>query len=174
MSGNERHLGEEMLFKAIIDESDLTPENRSHLLGCESCRLNKVTMEGDFSRFTSLAQEVAPEPRRRIRLDLKEAGRLSVRRVAPVFTLCIVLLIALAGLSSLMPVRQSEVKETAYTVVRLESEMEANGILVAEVLALEENIMPEIYSLLAGDGDAYEFDEFIDFVFPVEEETDDA
>lgn len=174
MNSKEQHLDEEMIFKAIVDESDLSPEALAHLSVCERCRLKKEGLEGDLSCFTSLADEAVPGPQRTIRLEAEDKGEAPFSWKAPAFAAVFIVMITLAGLFFLMPGSRPHVADKIFTVAELEADMEEDRLLVAGVMELEENIMPEIYSVLAGDTESDQYDEFIEFVFPMEDDINGA
>lgn len=171
MSAGELHLAEDIIIKAVIDENDLSRKDLEHLAQCEICMSKKRELEDTLSGFTLLANDLAPEPVRPFSL---EEEKKSVGWTAPVFATAVILMVIVAGLFFGIPGSKSPVKEKAYTVAELMVEMETNQRLVADVMALEENIMPEIYSVLAGNTVSDQYDEFIDFVFPLEEEINGA
>ncbi|MDH3975122.1 MAG: hypothetical protein OEV42_12650 [Deltaproteobacteria bacterium] len=172
MSGKDPHLSDEIIIKAIVDESDLSKEARGHFSTCHRCRDRKEIMERNLSRLTSAADELMPQPKRMVILEERDKGRIGWFS-APLAG-AIIVIIALAGLSFFMPGSKSRLKGKVFTVAELTVEMEKHSLLVAEVIELEENIMPEIYSALTGNADSNQYDEFIDFVFPMGEEINGA
>lgn len=174
MSGKDRHPGDEIIIKAIVDEADLSQETLGHLSDCETCRMRKETLEADLNRFSSLADELMPQPTRAVNLEIRDNRKALPGRFSPAFAVAIILMITLAGLFFLMPGRVPHNGEQNFTVAELTAEIEKHNLLVAEVMELEENIMPDFYSVLTGDTGADSFDEFIDFVFPIKEEINGA
>jgi len=166
---SKAHLNEDLIVKAAIDKKDLPPEARSHLSGCAECRLKLEELEGDLYSFTSITEKLMPAPQKTIRLSVEDRNSIKFGWKAPAFAGLLIIMITLGTLPFLMPEGEVQITVKSFTIAQLEEEMASDRLLVAGVMELEENIMPEIYNLLAGDTDSDQYDEFIDFVLPMEE-----
>jgi hypothetical protein len=171
MSAKSQHLNDDMIIKAIVDETDLSSEALAHLSGCKECFLKKEALAGDLSHFTSLAHEATPQPQRMIILEEAAKDNDPLHWFSPAFATVIIVMIILAGLSFLLPGSKPHIAEKTFTLAELTTEMEKHSLFVSEVMELEENIMPEIYTALTGNADSDQYDEFMEFVFPLGEGT---
>ena len=64
----DMHLNEDQILTAIVDEADLAPHLREHLLSCHQCMEKRLLIESDCARLGRTAIGFAPLPKRRFRL----------------------------------------------------------------------------------------------------------
>lgn len=170
MRGKSQHLNDDIIITAMVDEADLSSEALAHLSDCKECFLKKEALQNDLTRFTSLAHEATPQPKRAIVLEEATKDNEPLSWLSPTFATVIIVVITLAGLSFLLPGNKPQVTEKTFTIAELTAEMEEHSLFVSGVIELEENIMPEIYTALTGNADSDQYDEFMEFVFPLGEE----
>jgi hypothetical protein len=65
MINTNRHLTDEHIHTALVDELDLTPDARHHLSGCPDCRGKIDRLAGELTQLRRLAQQMVPTPARK-------------------------------------------------------------------------------------------------------------
>lgn len=61
--GGDRHLDEDLIVRAIVDEESLSPEAREHLAGCGRCAEEKTRTEATLLNLGRTAKRIAPASR---------------------------------------------------------------------------------------------------------------
>ena len=154
------------VIRYVVDENDLDAEQRRHLRECPVCREELKRLDRGLCRLGRTVAEHTPEPARRPALPVE--GRALPPRQAPLQKLvwgtglgfALVMLIAVWAVfrSSLFPVSYQDVAQ----------EMAEDEMLLAEVLALEENPLPDAYREISPEETAGVDEELFDFIVPVE------
>lgn len=57
------HLSEEKIIKSVIDEKDLSPSEKKHLLECETCSMEKEELLHMLGKLGTLSRELLPVER---------------------------------------------------------------------------------------------------------------
>ncbi len=154
------------VIRCVVDENDLDGEQRRHLDECPVCREELRRLEGGLRRLEHTAAEYTPGPVRRPALPVEESAQ--PHRPAfgwrlawgTAFSLALVMLIAVWALfrGGLSP-------ESYQDVAR---EMAEDEMLLAEVIVLEENPLPDAYREISPEETSGIDEEIFDFIVPVE------
>lgn len=163
MKSKDLHLNEDQVIRSVVDENDLPAAARDHLSTCLSCKREKGQIEQELTSLGRMAKESAPLPRQEIRLPFHKPRGLWSWRPALATGLAVVLLIAGIWWSSL--VTTSKEKMTAQIILEAEKDRQ----LMAEIDALEEYVPSDFYPDISWESDPDYFDEFLEFVVPLEE-----
>ena len=161
---NEQHLNEDQLLRAVIDIQDLSVPLQGHLAKCKQCLDQKERFESDLERLGTMAQQAAPQPRKRIILPAQKSSRpmwlwsgwrsaLGAAAVAAVLLLAIWVPNRMRG-----PLPGDS--------ANLAREMQEAEQLMAEVNMLVENALPPVYKNISGEAEPPLDDEFIQFLIP--------
>ncbi len=166
----DKHLTDAEVLRAVVDPSVLDPARQAHLDACRHCRRQAEDLAADYRRLGRMARQMAPEPRRTIRMPEDNApfGR---RYVRPALALGVLggLVFAVTLWGPFTRMSQTPMPMVAETFENDDQLMEAIDILV-------EDALPEKYRQLAalpGDRSIEDLDEFIDWMVPSPEDTDD-
>ena len=165
----ERHLNEDQLRLAVIDDTDLPASLRDHLKICPVCRAEKERFEENLARLGHMAERLAPSPSRKVKLPVQESaqrplpwywnwrGALAAGMATGVLALVIV-----GGSMLVKTTREAE-------LASLTQEMWEDDQLMTEISELAENALPAFCLDIAGEPDPDFDEEFIDFVIPATE-----
>lgn len=63
-----RHLTQDEILVALVDETDLGPDLQTHLSTCRQCSGEKTKLEQQLHQLSHMAEQMAPVPARHIRL----------------------------------------------------------------------------------------------------------
>jgi len=167
----DSHLADNELLQAMIDLSDLGPDRQAHLDGCPHCQGQIKDLTDRYGRLGQMARQMAPQPRKPFRLPADNAP---VRRwyFKPALALG-ALGVLIFAFSLWVPRFTRSPQVPVPTVAR---NFANDDQLMAEVDALVENALPEEYQQLAslsGDRSLENLDEFMNWMVPAPEETDD-
>ena len=171
-ASNEQHLNEDQLLRAVIDIQDLTAPLRGHLAGCRQCLDQKARFEADLGRIGKMAQQAAPQLRKRIILPARESkkpvwawsvwkGAFAAAAVTAVLVLAIWLPIQM----------RSPLPGDSANLAR---EMQEAAKLMAEVDMLVENALPPVYNNISGETAPQLDDDFMQFLIPSIEDDPQA
>lgn len=154
------------VIRYVVDENDLDPEQRRHLRECPVCREELKQLDGGLRRLGHMAAEHTPEPVRRPVLPVE--GRELPHRPVLLWRLAwgTGLGFALVMLIAVWTVFQSSISPVSYQDIA--QEMAEDEMLLAEVLALEENPLPDAYREISPEETAGIDEEIFDFIVPVE------
>ena len=155
---NDLHLDEEQLFRAVVDESDLSAKARDHLSSCLSCREERERIEESLARLGEMAERFAPLPVRKMVAPLKKAHDFRIWAGLPEWRwtlkagVAVAVAVVIALGSVVFTVRQER------NIARLDREMLDDERLITEVGKLEENALPTFYFDIS-EGAAQDHDE---------------
>lgn len=157
------------VIRCVVDENDLDAEQRRHLKGCPVCREELLRLDGGLRRLGRMAAEYTPEPVRRPALPAGERGL--PHRTAPGWGLGLAwgtgLSFALVVLIAVWTVFRAGLSPASYQDVA--REMAEDEMLLAEVLVLEENPLPDAYREISPEETTgIDEEEIFDFIVPVE------
>lgn len=161
------HLEEDQLFKALVDEHDLSQSQRDHLLNCPKCRKNMEIIERELSRLGQMAERFSPSPKTKISLPLEKPQRSfwwSWQTKTAMAAAVAVLFVGIVGIPALFKLMQGT-GENIYTKEMLEAEE-----FMAEVSMLSENALPPEYLDMTGETDEEPGDGFMEFISPMVED----
>jgi hypothetical protein len=160
---DNRHLDERDLIRAVVEEADLSEPLREHLSTCKRCRAGKERIETQLFRLGNAAEHLAPTPGGRVEIPVRETLKKPglgtwLWRTLPAAGAVAVMVIALFWWSTpLTPIPER---------FRLVPESLQDEKLMAEVIILEENPLPQIYLFISGEDILDTNEEFMEFVFP--------
>jgi hypothetical protein len=159
-----RHLTEDEILMALVDETDLAPELRKHFLTCSRCKGEKIKIEQQLCDLSQMAEQMAPVPTRSIGLP-ENRDRTYFRsrwRLRPV-------LAAAAAMILVMILVWPQAK--IYIRTHIEKDVTTHDVqqdnqLIAQVDVLVKDALPRKYQNILG-ADETEFDQdFIRFIVP--------
>jgi len=165
------HLDDDELLRAMIDPSDLGAARQAHLHSCRHCRRQTEALTASYRRLGQMAREMAPEPRQAFRVPADKApGR--PRYLKPAMALGVMGALVFA-VTLWRPFTRISPTPTPMVAEKFEND----DRLMEEIDALVEDALPEKYRQLAalpGERSVEDLDEFIDWVVPSPEDTDDG
>ena len=172
MKNQNKHLNEDKIIRAIVDENDLTITEQNHLSKCSMCQKEKQEFEQVLSRMGDMSHELVPSPQRRF-IVRSQKSRSVFRWQPALVTGCImVLLVVWIWQSSLFKKFQ---ENGSVQIVQI---MESDQQRLAAVTLVEDYALPDVYQDIIGisdeedyadydDYDDYYDDEFLEFVLPL-------
>ena len=163
-SHKDLHLDEEQILHAVVDEAELSPTQRKHLISCSQCRANKERLEQDLERLGDLAKHFTPLPKNRISLPAENTGIFSRWPLSWRASLGAAMVAALVMLVvwSAGPLR---------TGFQDNADMQTGEIFepdpfMTEIRMLTENVLPSVYQEISGEYDSELDKEFMQFIVP--------
>ena len=160
-SQNQSHLNEEQIIRAVIDEKDLTGEDRQHLLDCRLCKSKVALFKDDLQELGDDAKVSVPPLTKNISLPGDEATSLSYKsRWLPSFGVA-----AMAGLVLFFYVLGLETMSPKFIALQSPEDLLEDEYLMEDILEMVENPLSEsIYEITGVNGGFDE--EFLQFVVP--------
>lgn len=138
----EFHVDEGQILKAVVDENDLSEEERRHLAECDDCRARRALIEGRLLDFGQKAERYAPVMYRKVALPQREKrvlpSWLGSRRSLTVgfaFASVMFVLIGFMVYRTLPETRSAMVYR----------EMLDDEKLISEITSLEDDALPQFY-----------------------------
>ena len=163
MKDNSMHLNENQLLVSMIDESDLSEDVKGHLDACQICQEKKTAFMSELENLGKTAKDFTPMPRLKPVLPLRESRHSSFH--LPVFASGIAVFLIIACLLSFALFTDSSKQIT----VQLATETEVDVYFLEDIL--EESALPEYYLDIAVTFNGYFDDEFLEFITPMEEQS---
>jgi len=160
----ENHPDEDQLIRAIVDEAKLPDSIREHLSLCPRCRTGIKKIEQDLNNLGQTARQLAPAAHRKISLPVEKPSkiyrwlhdwRISFGAIAT--TAVVVLVIWLSIPSTIL------YEDSLDIMAQVSWE---DDDFMAEISALAENVLPQVYLDIIGEYYVSIDDEFIKFVIP--------
>jgi len=160
----ENHPDEKQLIQAIADEAKLPDSLREHLSLCPRCRTGIKKIEQDLNNLGQTARQLAPAAHRKISLPVEKPSkiyrwlhdwRISFGAIAT--TAVVVLVIWLSIPSTIL------YEDSLDIMAQVSWE---DDDFMAEISALAENVLPQVYLDIIGEYYVSIDDEFIKFVIP--------
>ncbi|RLB14959.1 MAG: hypothetical protein DRG63_07650 [Deltaproteobacteria bacterium] len=164
MEGGNQHLTEDQITWALVDENDLPEPVKKHLERCPFCQERKHKLETSLNNVGELAARFSPVPRRRFMSERERHGL--GWAISPWYRG--VLTAALAGFLLVLIFGGGRLWHPHSTseITAVMEEMREDSKFMAEVDALVENPLPQIYMEILGEG-VVELDmDFMDFLVP--------
>jgi len=166
MKNQDRHLKEDQMIRALVDEHDLTTAERTHLLECSLCQKEKQECEQALHRLGDLSKEQVPSPQRRF-IPLVQGSR-SLLRWQPALAAGVVIVLLMIGIwwaSLFMKLKENGSMHTTWNT-------ETDQQLLTEVMFREDDALSDRYLTIIGnynddDSDNYYDSEFLEFVLPL-------
>jgi hypothetical protein len=169
-SGNVQHLDDNQLIQSVVDVSDLPDSVQAHLAQCDQCLAGKNSFELKMTTLGQKAEQLAPQPQRRIMLPAPKSKNpfwnlLAWQNLAAAAATVAAVFILVWGTNLVRNL--SEPGTEKLTADMVESEK-----LMTEVNTLVDNALPPFYLVLSGENTAAYDDEFYQFLIPtIEEKT---
>ena len=165
MKSRNLHLDEDQIIRSVVDENDLAATVRNHLSTCVVCQVKKQQIEQELRSLGYMAKEFAPLPQQKVRPFHKTSSLWSWR---PVFATGFAAILLIAGIWWYGLFTSSQEKMMAQII----RETEKDRQLMAEIQALLSYAPLDLYPDISTEFyDGY-FDEFLEFVVPLEENQD--
>jgi hypothetical protein len=163
-SKRNTHLGEELIIRALIDETEVPESARRHLDECPVCRDEKEKLEQELLRFGRIAKDYSPVPKRRISLP-ERSSRDSISwfwnwQAASAMGAIAVIILVVISWNTLFRV-QSE-----FSPEVMNQELIAAEELMTDVDLLVNNALPAVYQDISGESYMEVDEEFIDYIVP--------
>jgi len=163
MENKSMHLNEDQILVSLVDENDLPEDLKSHLQACPICQEKKITLISELENLGKTAKAFTPLPRQKPVLFLQKSRYYIFRR--PVFTAGFSMILIIMCLISFQLFTDSSKQITT----RLAMETEEDLYLLEDIL--EESALPVYYLDIAVTFNSYFDDEFLEFITPMEEES---
>ena len=161
MKDNSVHLNEDQLLLSLVDENDLSEDIKNHLLGCPACRRKKTTFVLELDRLGEKAKDFAPDLKQNPAFLFQKAQNSFPRR--PIFAVGLALVLITVLSLSILLFTDSSKQMTA----QLSTEKENYLYLLDEIL--EEPYLPDPYLDITAASNSDFDDEFVEFIFPMED-----
>jgi hypothetical protein len=160
-SQNQSHLNEEQIIRAVIDEKDLTGEDRQHFMNCQLCTSKVALFKDDLQELGDNARVSVPSLRKNISLPGDEETALSYKsRWLPSFGVAV-----MAGLVLFFYVLGLETMSPKFIALQSPEDLLEDEYLMEDILEMVENPLSEsIYEITGVNGGFDE--EFLQFVVP--------
>jgi len=164
----DNHLGEELIIRALIDETDLSEAARRHLAECPLCRGEKEKLEQDLFQFGRIAKQNSPVPKGRISLpERRRRGRIgwfwNWQAASGMAALAMILLVVISWNALFRA-------QPEFSMVATNQELIEAEEFMTEVEVLVNNALPAVYLDISGESYMEVDEEFIDYVVPAEYE----
>jgi hypothetical protein len=161
----DKHLNEDQMIRAIVDENDMTMAEHNHLLECSLCQKEKQSFAQVLRRIGETSKELVPSPRRMFIPVHQE--RFSLLRWRPALAVGVVILLLMIGIWGTSLFTRFHKGGSVYISKQMESDQQS----VTEMMFAEEDALPDRYLYIIGNGnsddDVYYDDEFLEFVLPL-------
>lgn len=167
MKNTDKHLTEDQLIVAVVDENDLDDEAWRHLNACGKCLEKKNECERELAVLGRMAEEYAPSAGTVWHVRSKPAVFGAWR---PAFAAAFTVLVLTAGIVWLKPFDHQTVENGNQKNNTAVLETADDEQLLAEIQELENRAMVDFYSNIFGESSGYYDEEFIDFVVPFEDD----
>jgi hypothetical protein len=166
-----RHLDEDQIIMAVVDETDLDPQRQVHLFACPLCQAEKERLEKNLEWLGRKAERFTPLSRKRVPLPIEHQGgfRKWSRGWRPAFATAFCALVVASLLWSTMFKTTTEDR-----VEMLIQEMQEDERFMSEVDILIENAFSPVYLDISGAAEESPDDEFLQFIIPAIENQTDA
>lgn len=152
------HLNSDQLLQAVVGESDLPRDLRSHLTQCTACRQEVDRLSARFSAIGKMARDISPDALGRVRLPERRRRFFLGRRVGlrPALSMAVALvLLMMILLYRPLGHRSTPIPSATAPTVTATAEQtlnpEAEARLFAEIQDLIHNPLPEEYRQLSGE-----------------------
>lgn len=170
MKNLNEHLEDDLLIRFIVDEKEMAAEGAAHLNKCKVCSEKKIALESRLLRLGEMADSLAPLPLKKVALSKEDDRGSNFLNWKHSLALAVSAVLVISSLWFAMP----ESGKAPPSAEELALEETNKELLMAEVMALEESALPDLYIYIAGESDDSEYDSFIDYVFPSENGVNDA
>jgi len=161
----DKHLNEDQMIRAIVDENDMTMAEHNHLLECSLCQKEKQSFAQVLRRIGETSKELVPPPQRRFIPVIQEG--FSLVRWRPALAVGMVILLLMIGIWGTSLFTRFHKSGSVYISKQMESDQQS----VTEMMFAEEDALPDRYLYIIGNGnsddDVYYDDEFLEFVLPL-------
>ncbi len=165
MKDKNDHLSENRFILAVIDENDLSPTEKEHLMTCSACSAGKKRFERELAYLGRVAKDLAPLSKQKPATILNKKNGLHPFR--PVF----VTGFALTLLTAFILWSTTDVFTPKNTAPPHLAEIEADRHLMSEIEDLEALALSVSYWEIPSEVNGYMNDDFINFIAPFETET---
>jgi hypothetical protein len=160
------HLTEERLCASVVDEGLLTGEERGHLETCPVCASERRRLASGLSELSRQAARLTPGGPRRVDLPAVAHAHPMARLMGWSMGLALASAVVLIA-GALLLARLTSSPVSAPDATALEDAVQ-DAVLVTEVMALEDDPLPEPYNqLVPGAGRTLD-DDFFDFLIPLD------
>ncbi len=163
-SDRNNHLKEELIIRALIDETDLPEAARQHLASCPVCRGKKEKLEQELVMFGRNAKEYSPAPKRRISLPEKSrrdaVGWFWNWQAASGMAAVAAVILVVISWNALFRAQPK------LPMVATTQELIAAEEFMTEVDLLVNNALPAVYQDISGESYSEIDEEFIDYIMP--------
>ena len=159
----EKHLDEDQLLKALVDEQGLSHAFRMHLDDCQLCKGELGSLQESLETFGRKAEEHVPAATRKVHLEeegYKTTGAWNLFSL-PSYGAAAVITVALLIFLWPRPDHLSEINQFASQGDFVEDE-----IFMQEINELIENPLPRDFSNITSDMTIGFDDDFLEFVVP--------
>jgi len=167
VKGMDIHLNEDQIIKAVVDQNDLSADERSHLSTCSVCQGKKKQFEQELNNLGRMVKECAPLPERKLIPLYQEPLQKSWGSWfwRPVFVCGVALILLIAGIWFSTPYKSYREYKTAQLIEEIEDDQK----FMDAIEVLEEKVLFNFYPDVSGEPYSYVDDEFLEFIFPLEE-----
>jgi len=167
----DKHLTEDELLRAVVEEAGLPASLQEHLKACRLCHGEKARLEQGLTELGHMAQRFTPSPSRRVELV---PARESTPRSGSWFwnwRSSLVAATAAAAMVVVIVYGSMSMKTTREArLATLTQELWEDDLLMTEIRELSENALPLFCSDISGESYTGLDEEFVDFVVPSTEE----
>jgi hypothetical protein len=165
----DRHLTDDEILVALVDEADLGPELQAHLSACQRCKSKLKKIDQQLHDLGHMAEHMAPVSTRRIRLPetIDRSDFQSGWRLKPVLGL----MAAMVLVVMLVWPQANFYIQTYFIQNMLTQGIKEDNILISKVDVLVEDALPEKYRHILSVAEP-EFDQdFMQYIVPAIEDN---
>lgn len=162
------HLDEEQIICAVAEQMELSTDEKNHLSMCSKCNREKQELQNQLFAIGHMAGEFSPSLKRNLIpliLDsAKEANRVHLWQ--PVFATALVAFLIILTIWWIVP-------GDRYKGDKMTQDITDQNI-ASEISIVEEQLMSGSYINSIKEVDSYVDYEFLEFIFPMEENQNSA
>lgn len=163
----QNHLKEEQVIWAVIDEHELTGEDRQHLLECQLCSGKVARFKAELQELGENARMSVPPQTRTIRLPIEEPAKPSAKSSwLPSFAAA-----ALAGFILFFYFLGTETMTPRMIALQSPESFMEDEYLMDEIFEMVENPFSDVIYEITGENGGYD-DEFLQFIIPDDTQDD--
>ena len=170
----KNHLSEDQIIWSVVDESVLSPEQKTHMSSCGLCVESKRKLEKDLKQLGDNARNFAPPMEQKTALPLEKSGEkfdfFSFGRLNknPVLSLAAaaVILITIVWWSPVFKFDPVFKSDNGLKTGEADRKIWEADELLTEISRLSENSLPVVYMDISGESYLGLEEEFIEFVAP--------
>lgn len=166
-ASSNKHLAEAQILQAIVDLSDLSDDQQTHLAACPVCLAEKDSLDRMLIQVGSMAKASAPAVIRRPVLTDRRPGFLQAWffEARPLVRIAVPALLVLIVVTAVFVLKPAQDKHTAF----VEEQMIDSEQLLSDIDRLIENPLPQELQTMISIAEIDPDEDFMDYIVPTTE-----